>query len=119
MARTTKARSSLKKRKGQVYWDAVARAQGRKPKKAKSTLVASCTRKGIGQEECQDLVTSGLKGRRKSRKSGKPWGRRLSQTKAAKAARAGFKAAMKKCKNKKNVQSCMSREAPKEIAKRQ
>lgn len=116
-----KRTSPKQKTLGKAYWAAVAAAaEGKRGAKTKASLIRTCSRgRGVSEEECAEKVKAGLKGRRSRLKSGKPRKRKLSQTKAAKAARAGFKAAVAKCKTKKNVQSCMAREAPKQIAKRQ
>jgi hypothetical protein len=107
--------------KGKVYWNAVAMAQGTKRKTAVSTQVDSCVRTcRVGRDVCESTVKSGLKGRRKARKSGVPYKRKVSRTKAAVAARSGFKTASKSCKKssrtRKSFLSCMKKKAPTAIA---
>jgi hypothetical protein len=108
--------------KGKFYWRGVAMAQGRERKVSAATLVNQCVRscRGAGREACEDAVKSGLKGRRKARKSGVPWKRKLSRSKPAVAARKGFKKASKSCartsKTRRGFLSCMKGKARKEIA---
>lgn len=118
--------TAKQKRLGKWYWKAVNVTQGRE-RGSKTSLINACSReRGLSKDDCTDKVTAGLKGRRKPKKSGTPWKRRKSQSKAAKASRSGFKAALTKCKTKrggkkktrKQFLACMHTNAPKEIEKR-
>jgi hypothetical protein len=105
---------------GRAYWAAVAAKQGRGRRVAKATLVNACTRGGASRDDCERVVSAGLKGRRKARKSGTPWKRRKSMSRAAKAVRAGFKASAKSCKGRRLTafRACMRKTAPREIRSR-
>ena len=94
-----KRRTSPKRKcMGKAYWKAVSVKQGR-ARGSKASLINSCSRcRGASKEECTDLVTAGLKGRRKSRPSGKPYKRR--STALQRSLRKEFGRKSRACKRK-------------------
>ena len=89
--------TGARKAVGKAYWGGVKAKEGRGRTSA-SALTEKCVRSGGSREECADAAKAGLKGRRKSRGSGKPWPRK--STANQRAVRREFGKKSKSCSRK-------------------